>query len=185
MNGVEPYLSAARTLLAESGCVVTKWRQKMTGGAYTHSPEWRIEVPEPRGPISYAVFAHEVGHQMLHRKDTRERKVPRWQEELEAWMWALATFERFRLPKVELAKRDCEDSMAYAFSKALRRSRTLAGREALAARFVEASPGWLLDALCPPGDERSEVYCWSWDFECHIGLARERSERGLPACGRN
>lgn len=142
MIGREPYLTAAATILRESGCEVRKWRTRATGLADVQSPEWYIEVPEPRGPVSYATLAHEVAHQLLHRSRNR----PRWQEELEAWLWSLATFERFELPGIEQARADAARCLAGAAGKALRRTRN---RQALANRIVAAYPDWVLDRIAP------------------------------------
>lgn len=145
MNGREPYLSAAATLLRESGCVVVKWRTAMTGVAYTRRPDWEIEVPEPRGPVSYGVLAHEVAHQELHRPDRRSRKLRRWQEELEAWEWAHTTFERFDLPGIEKSRADARDHLRGAAGKALRVV-TRRGQPAyydLARRIDAEYPAWV------------------------------------------
>lgn len=115
--GREPYRSAAEALLKESGCTVRKWRSRTTGTAFVRDFDWGIEAPEPRGAISFATFAHEVGHQMLHRQGNR----PRWLEELEAWEYALAQFERFELPGVESARTDAAKALVYAAGKADRR----------------------------------------------------------------
>ena len=138
MTGREPYLSAAEALLRESGCIVRRWRSRSTGIAYTESVEWEIEVPEPRGPVSFATFAHEVGHQMLHRRNSK----PRWREELEAWEYALAQFERFGLPGEDRARADAAKSLARAAEKAVRRSRR--GSD-LAREILLVFPEWAAD----------------------------------------
>ena len=114
-----PYREAGDVLLRESGCTVRKWRTSNTGRAGTSSRDWWIEAPEPRGPISFGVFAHEIGHQMLHRQNGR---TPRWLEEVEAWEYALAQFERFGLAGIERSRRDAADSLVYAAHKANRRA---------------------------------------------------------------
>jgi hypothetical protein len=91
----------------------------MTGVAWVEDDDWGIEVPEPRGSVSYGVFAHEVAHQLLHRKNG---STPRWLEEIEAWEWSLATFARFDLPGIEKVEAKAAGSLAYAVGKALRRS---------------------------------------------------------------
>lgn len=113
-----PYQEAAEVLLKESGCTVRKWRQNTTGTAYTKSPDWGIEVPRPRGPISFATFAHEVGHQMLHRFNS----TPRWLEELEAWEYALEQFDRFWLVGKEKARLDAAKCLVWAAAKANKRA---------------------------------------------------------------
>lgn len=154
MNGREPYLSAAATLLRESGCTVTVWRTTSSGVADIRSADWLIEVPEPRGPVSYATFAHEVGHQMLHRYP-RSRKR-RWLEELEAWEFALDTFVRFDLPGIDAARADAARCMSWACSKGLRRTRDRGAARCLAAEMIARVPEWMLDKIAPL-QEREEV----------------------------
>lgn len=113
-----PYEAAAEVLLKESGCSVRKWRQNTTGTAYTKSPDWGIEAPRPRGPISFATFAHEVGHQMLHRFNSS----PRWLEEIEAWEYALGQFDRFDLDGYEKAQKDAAKCLVWAAAKANKRA---------------------------------------------------------------
>lgn len=135
MNGREPYLSAAQTLLDESGCIVRKWNTGNYGRAYTQDDDWGIDVPEPRGPISFSVFAHEVGHQLLHRFNS----LPRWMEEIEAWEFAIGQFDRFNLPGGDMASAVAERCIAYATLKALRRTKT---PEEMHARIMERLAGW-------------------------------------------
>jgi hypothetical protein len=152
VNGREPYLSAAETLLRESGCTVTRWRSTSSGAADIYSDAWEIEVPEPRGPVSYAIFAHEVGHQMLHRRPRAKKR--RWVEELEAWEFALDTFERFSLPGIEAARADAAKSMSWACSKGLRRARTRGDERNLAAEMIAGLPPWMLDKIAPLQEQR-------------------------------
>lgn len=138
MIGREPYLSAAVALIAESGCTVRKWRRGTSGVAYTASEDWGIEVPEPRGPVSFATFAHEVGHQLLHR---RNGDASRWLEECEAWEFALAQFDRFELPGKIKAQNDAATSLARAAAKAIRRSNR---RDMLVAEIRARYPAWVV-----------------------------------------
>lgn len=149
MNGREPWLSAAATILSESGCVVRKWRTASTGVADLRSGTWEIECPEPRGAISYATLAHEVAHQLLHRRENGRPRVQRWQEELEAWIWSLDTFERFELPGLDKARADALSCMDYAVGKALRRVKDPLKRQQLAQRIVKTLPEWMLDTVAP------------------------------------
>lgn len=167
MNGREPYLTAAQTILRESGCTVAKWRTGMGGVARVRDPDWAIECPEPRGPISYAVLAHEVAHQLLHRTGS----LPRWREELEAWLWAIDTFERFDLPGVERVRADAVKYMNHAVHKSLRRSRTSESKRTLARQMVAVLPEWMLDVLAPL-DHWSEISTRTDDSE--LTLAREK-----------
>lgn len=119
--GREPFRSAAEALLRESGCVVRSWRTRTTGRAYTSSDDWGISVPEPRGPVSFGTFAHEIGHQLLHRHNSK----PRWLEEVEAWEYAMEQFDRFGLPGKDQAERDAIGSIGYAIRKARKRSQRI------------------------------------------------------------
>lgn len=116
VEGIEPWRSVAQTLLDATGCSVAKWRTNMTGVSYHYTPE--IEAPQPRSARSFAVFAHEIGHQRLHNQNGN---YPRWREEVEAWEFALEQFTLFGLPgrnkQIKIATR----SIAYAFGKATRR----------------------------------------------------------------
>ena len=132
-----PYQTAGDTLLRESGCVVRAWRTNNTGMAYSDADDWGIIVPRPRGPISFGVFAHEVGHQMLHRKNGA---VPRWLEEIEAEEWALAQFERFGLDGADQARRKAADHLLWAATKTVKR-----GSPATLARLFDRLPDWVWD----------------------------------------
>lgn len=111
------FTAAAWVLLRESGCTVRKWRSNLTGCAYTRDPDWGIVSPKPTTAAAFSVFAHEVGHQMLHRVGS----LPRWLEEVQAWEYALDAFDRFGLPGREDVERRAERSIGYAFGKAMRR----------------------------------------------------------------
>lgn len=130
MPGREPWRSATAALLDEHGLSVRKWRSSTTGCAYRDYP--LIEGPEPRGRVSFAVLAHEVGHKALHGRGSK----PRWLEEVEAWEFALAQFQRFRLgdPGVGVRRR-AERGIAHSFEMALRRG-------ADPARIAATEPAW-------------------------------------------
>lgn len=112
-----PYEDAAAVLLKETGCTVREYRRNNTGKAFTKSADWGIIVPRPRGPISFGVFAHEVGHQMLHRFNS----APRWLEEVEAWEYALAQFDRFELDGKAKSQADAAGSLVWAAAKTEKR----------------------------------------------------------------
>lgn len=143
MNGREPFLSAAGVLLKESGCTVRKWRRNNTGVSYYREADWGIECPEPRGPISFGVLAHEIGHQMLHR----EVRNQRWVEEMEAWEYALAQFERFGLPGADAVRLDAAKCLVYAAAKAERRSKQ---PRVLMRRIRERFPAWVWELGVSP-----------------------------------
>jgi hypothetical protein len=117
VTGNEPWRSAAQTLLDEAGCTWSPSKSSNTGRAKVDGSR-RIVAPEPRGRVSFAVFAHEVGHVVRH---TENRNNPRWREEVEADEFALEAFTRFGLPGRNKQKRDDASHIAYAFDKAIRR----------------------------------------------------------------
>jgi hypothetical protein len=97
VTGREPWRSAAQTLLDEAGA----WWQPFK--SYRGRADWAtdgvtklIGCPEPRGRASFALFAHEVGHLVLHLREGR--RGPHWLEEVEVWEFALDAFTRFELP---------------------------------------------------------------------------------------
>jgi hypothetical protein len=166
--GREPYVSATRELLRESGCTVLKWRTNNTGIAWTRSPDWWIEAPEPRGPASYVVVAHEVAHQMLHRDRSG---LPRWRQEVEAWEWALATFDRFGLPGEDVARASGEKSVRYAYRKALLRG---ADPAAMVVEARDELGGWAADLLV---NEIAEVAHRLGSWYERVGDARQARVR--------
>ena len=144
-----PYQDAADVLLRETGCTVRKWRQNTTGTAYTKSDDWGIESPRPRGPLSFAVFAHEVGHQLLHRHNS----APRWLEEIEAWEYALEQFDRFELDGKDDAQTRGAKSLRYAAHKASQRC-----SPATAYAILERMPLWVDADLADPRFASSDVW---------------------------
>lgn len=122
---------AVDVLIKESGVTVRRWRNSRSGVAYCGADDWGIEIPVPKGPVSFAIGAHEIGHQLKHRKNG---KTPRWIEEVEAWEYALAMLERFGLPGYEKALKRATRDIDYAFGKAFRRGVAL---ETIHARFPE------------------------------------------------
>lgn len=153
LEGNEPYLSAASALIDHVGCVVTKWRSNTTGVAYTNDEDWAIEVPRPRGPKSFVVFAHEVGHQELHRTNRSGRL--RYHEEIEAWEYALDTFERFNLPGRDQAQVIAAEYLTWAFIKAVRRARNTA--DARWRVIQREAPRWWLKNRDHVSEVASEV----------------------------
>jgi hypothetical protein len=134
MTHRDQFEQAAARLLAESGCTVRRWRSGNSGAAWTEDADWGIEVPEPRGPVSFGTFAHEVGHQMLHRNGS----AARWLEEIEAWEYALAQFDRFELPGRERTQADAAKCLRYAAAKAERRC-----APSTAQRILDRMPAWV------------------------------------------
>ena len=101
---------------------VHRWRTRTTGCAWVARDRRgrarkMIEAPYPRGPVSCAVFLHEVGHHALGIRCVRLRCL----EEHLAWTWAIEQMEAHGIrvtPRV-LARRDA--AMRYAVAKAMRR----------------------------------------------------------------
>ena len=78
---------------------VIKWRRHMTGIAYELAyPDGTIkrliEAPKPRGPVSAAIFLHEVGHHAIGFK----RYKPRCLEEHYVWQWTFREMESRHIP---------------------------------------------------------------------------------------
>lgn len=124
---------AVDQLIKESGVTVRRWRNTNSGVAYTGADDWGVEIPIPKGPVTFCMAAHEIGHQLKHRGNG---KTPRWVEEVEAWEYALAMLERFELPGRPRAVKRATRGVDYAFRKALKRGVPL---QAIIDRF----PDWV------------------------------------------
>lgn len=116
------YEQITRQLLDEHRIRVRKWRTSMTGVAwelaYRDGTRARlIECPKPKGPMSAAVFLHEVGHHAIGFN----RYKPRCLEEYHAWAWALAAMHRLGLNISDGVQHRVHESLWYALSKARRR----------------------------------------------------------------
>lgn len=101
---------------------VRKWRKSSTGCAwevlYANGSTARlIEAPYPKGPMSCAIFLHEIGH---HAIGFRTYK-PRCLEEYHAWKWALDTMRQRGFNVTEAVERRMAESLHYAVAKARRR----------------------------------------------------------------
>lgn len=104
------------------GVRVRKWRSSTSGCAWVVRYEdgtvvRLIEAPYPRGPMSCAVFLHEIGHHAIGWDTHRLR----CQEELEAWQWALAAMRERRLNVTAAVEKRMRDAVRYAVGKARRR----------------------------------------------------------------
>ncbi len=137
-----PFEIAAAALLATSGCTVRLYRSSNTGTAYTDAGDWGIEVPEPRGPVSFGTFAHEVGHQLLHRPDSGARRVPRWLEEVDAESFALECFDRFALRGRDRYEQNVTRHLYRSFFKALRAGASEAAIRAAAPMWWARAEAW-------------------------------------------
>ncbi len=116
------YDEMTRSMLGEYGIRVRKWRSSMSGVAwqvtYQDGTVARlIESPRPRGPMSAAVFLHEVGHHAIGFRTYS----PRCLEEYHAWAFALSQMERWDLNITDAVRRRMHASLTYALHKAQRR----------------------------------------------------------------
>jgi hypothetical protein len=118
----EKYDAMMRDLLETHGVRVRKWRKGMSGVAW--SVRYRdgrvvrlIEAPKPVGPMSAAVFCHEIGHHAIGFDVYK----PRCLEEYYAWAWALAEMERRGLNVTDKVRERMRKSLEYAVAKSLRR----------------------------------------------------------------
>lgn len=116
------YDAMMRDLLSTHGVRVRKWRKGMSGVAW--SVRYRdgrvvrlIEAPKPVGPMSAAVFCHEIGHHAIGFDVYK----PRCLEEYHAWAWALAEMERRGLNVTDKVRERMRKSLEYAVAKSLRR----------------------------------------------------------------
>lgn len=116
------YESITRDMLATYGIRVHKWRSSMSGVAWeVHYKDGTIsrliESPKPKGPMSAAVFLHEVGHHHIGFGKYR----PRCLEEYHAWRFSLGTMETLGLNVTPAVHKRMRDSLVYAVAKAQRR----------------------------------------------------------------
>ncbi|TVQ29878.1 MAG: hypothetical protein EA376_14625 [Phycisphaeraceae bacterium] len=116
------YDAMTRQMLAEYGVRVRKWRSSMSGVAWeVHYEDGKvvrlIEAPKPKGPMSAAIFLHEIGHHAIGFN----RYKPRCLEELRAWQWSLEAMERHGVAITDRVRDRMRDSLRYAVAKARRR----------------------------------------------------------------
>ena len=76
-----------------------------------------IESPEPKTPISLAIFLHEVGHHAIGFN----RYKTRCEEEYHVWVWAINQMHQIGIEPDSRVTRRFQLSMQYAVGKALRR----------------------------------------------------------------
>lgn len=116
------YEDVTKRMLAEHGVRVRKWRSSMSGVAWQvtyrdGSISKLIESPRPRGPMSAAVFLHEIGHHAIGFGTYR----PRCLEEYHAWRWSLEQMEANGLNVTPAVHARMRESLEYALAKARRR----------------------------------------------------------------
>jgi hypothetical protein len=118
----ERYEAMVREMLAKYDVRVRKWRTSMSGIAwyvtYRDGHVQRlIESPRPKGPMSAAIFLHEIGHHAIGFNVYK----PRCLEEYHAWQFSLREMERLGLSVTEGVKTRVYRSLRYAVAKAQRR----------------------------------------------------------------
>jgi hypothetical protein len=118
----QKYESLTRTILTEHNIRVRKWRSSMSGVAWQLTDRQGnvtrlIESPRPKGPVSCAIFLHEIGHHAIGFSTYR----PRCLEEFHAWQWSLRTMEQHNLNITSSVHKRMHDSLWYALEKAKRR----------------------------------------------------------------
>jgi len=101
---------------------IHKWRGSTSGCAWelrdrSGDVTRMIESPYPRGPISCAIFLHEVGHHAIGFAHQRLRCM----EEHLAWEWSIREMRQRGFNVTDRVLRRREQAMRYAMSKALRR----------------------------------------------------------------
>lgn len=115
------YEALARWMVEAHGLRVRRWRRGTSGLAWeisrSRGVERWIEAPYPRGPVSCAVFLHEVGHHSIGLG----KVAPRCLEEFHAWRWAIEGMEAAGIPVAESVTRRMHASLRYAVAKAERR----------------------------------------------------------------
>jgi hypothetical protein len=118
----EKYDALVETMKETYGFRIRKWRSSMSGCAWElkdkHGNVSRmLESPYPKGPMSCAIFLHEVGHHAIGFHVFK----PRCLEEYKAWEWAINAMAAndIRVTDNVLKRRD--NSLHYALAKALRR----------------------------------------------------------------
>ncbi len=116
------YEHVVRAMLSTHGVKVRKWRTAMSGVAWElkyhdGSVKRLIESPRPRGPMSMAIFLHEIGHHAIGFNRYR----PRCLEEYHAWKFAVDQMQANDLNVTDAVRRRMHASLHYAIGKARRR----------------------------------------------------------------
>lgn len=116
------YDAVTRQMLAQYNIKVRRWRTAMSGIAWElryrdGTVKRLIESPKPKGPMSVAIFLHEIGHHAIGFNTYR----PRCREEYYAWAYALEQMEKLNLNITDGVRKRMHDSLHYAVQKARRR----------------------------------------------------------------
>ncbi len=116
------YERVTREMLARYGVRVRKWRGSMSGVAWQvtyrdGSVSRLIESPKPKGPMSAAIFLHEIGHHAIGFGTYK----PRCLEEYYAWKFSIDAMHELGLNVTDRVHERMHDSLHYAVEKARRR----------------------------------------------------------------
>ena len=116
------YEEITREMLAKHGVRVRKWRSSMSGVAWQvtyrdGSVSKLLEAPRPKGPMSAAIFLHEIGHHAIGFGTYK----PRCLEEYYAWKFSIDTMHELGLNVTDRVHERMHDSLHYAIEKARRR----------------------------------------------------------------
>lgn len=116
------YDAVVQLMLKTYGIRVRKWRSSMSGVAWyvtyrDGSVQRLIESPKPKGPMSAAVFLHEIGHHAIGFDVYK----PRCLEEYHAWRWSLEQMDAHGLNITDAVRLRMHRSLWYAVEKAKRR----------------------------------------------------------------
>ncbi|MBX3381255.1 MAG: hypothetical protein KF805_14265 [Phycisphaeraceae bacterium] len=116
------YDAVVSMMLKKYDVRVRKWRTSSSGIAWTL--KYRdgrmvrlLESPKPKGPMSMAIFLHEIGHHAIGLGAFK----PRCLEEYHAWMFSIRTMEEHGLNITESVRTRMHKSLRYAVRKARRR----------------------------------------------------------------
>ncbi len=119
---LDRYDRMVQVMLARYNVRVRKWRSSSSGCAWQviyrdGTVANLIESPRPRGPLSAAIFLHEIGHHAIGLDVYK----PRCLEEYHAWMFALTAMKEHDLNITDAVHDRVRRSLKYAVAKAKRR----------------------------------------------------------------
>lgn len=122
LSAQDRYDAVVKAMLSQYGIKVRKWRKNMSGVAYElryrdGSVKRLLESPYPKGPMSAAIFLHEIGHHAIGFNKYK----PRCLEEYHAWKWSLEAMEAQGLDVTDAVRYRMHLSLWYAVGKASRR----------------------------------------------------------------
>ncbi len=116
------YEQITKEMLTQYGVRVRKWRSSMSGVAWQvtyrdGTMSKLLESPKPKGPMSAAIFLHEIGHHAIGFGTYK----PRCLEEYYAWKFSIDKMHELDLNVTDRVHERMHDSLNYAVEKALRR----------------------------------------------------------------